>query len=149
MALYIPHSVFHLVRLLYVRPETFGPYYVNRAKESHKNMTLCLFFYLYSPELLRIVLWYKIPRRSALSIAIETTDRHVYHLLYRIWHKLQHSPAWYVLLWKVDYDDESHGEVTCRGRGETAGTSARTPAGRGARCAQPIMARHYLTSSKS
>ena len=28
MALYIPHSVFHLVRLLYVRPETFGPYYV-------------------------------------------------------------------------------------------------------------------------
>ena len=28
MALYIPHSIFHLVRLLYVRPETFGPYYV-------------------------------------------------------------------------------------------------------------------------
>ena len=29
MALYIPHSIFHLARLLYVRPETFGPYYVN------------------------------------------------------------------------------------------------------------------------
>ena len=29
MALYIPHSIFHLVRLLYVRPETFGPYYVH------------------------------------------------------------------------------------------------------------------------
>ena len=28
MALYIPHSVFHLARLLYVRPETFGPYYI-------------------------------------------------------------------------------------------------------------------------
>ena len=28
MALYIPHSIFHLVRLLYVRPKTFGPYYV-------------------------------------------------------------------------------------------------------------------------
>ena len=28
MALYIPHSIFHLERLLYIRPETFGPYYV-------------------------------------------------------------------------------------------------------------------------
>ena len=28
MALYIPHSIFRLARLLYVRPETFGPYYV-------------------------------------------------------------------------------------------------------------------------
>ena len=28
MALYIPHSIFHLARLLYVRRETFGPYYV-------------------------------------------------------------------------------------------------------------------------
>ena len=27
MALYIPHSIFHLARLLYVTPETFGPYY--------------------------------------------------------------------------------------------------------------------------
>ena len=29
MALYIPHSIFHLARLLYVRPETFGPNYVH------------------------------------------------------------------------------------------------------------------------
>ena len=29
MALYIPHSVFHLARLLYVRPENFGTYYVH------------------------------------------------------------------------------------------------------------------------
>ena len=28
MALYISHSTLHLARLLYVRPETFGPYYV-------------------------------------------------------------------------------------------------------------------------
>jgi hypothetical protein len=28
MALYIPHSIFHLAWLLYVRPETFEPYYV-------------------------------------------------------------------------------------------------------------------------
>ena len=28
MALYMPHSIFHLARLLYVRPENFGPYYV-------------------------------------------------------------------------------------------------------------------------
>ena len=31
MALYIPHSIFNLVRLLYVRPETFGPYYVEQV----------------------------------------------------------------------------------------------------------------------
>jgi hypothetical protein len=29
MALYIPHSIFHLALLLYVRPEAFGPYYVH------------------------------------------------------------------------------------------------------------------------
>ena len=28
MTLYTPHSIFHLARLLYVTPETFGPYYV-------------------------------------------------------------------------------------------------------------------------
>ena len=30
MALYIPRSIFHLVRLLYIRPETFGPTHVNK-----------------------------------------------------------------------------------------------------------------------
>ena len=34
MTLYIPHSIFHLARLLYVRPETFGPYYV-RVSNDH------------------------------------------------------------------------------------------------------------------
>ena len=40
MALYIPHSIFHLARLLYVRPETFGPYYVHR-EHSTNVMHLC------------------------------------------------------------------------------------------------------------
>ena len=31
MALYIRHSIFHMARLLYARPETFGPYYVMYA----------------------------------------------------------------------------------------------------------------------
>jgi hypothetical protein len=33
MALYIPHSILHLARLLYVRPETFGPYCVQHLVE--------------------------------------------------------------------------------------------------------------------
>ena len=37
MALYIPHSIFHLARLLYVRPENFGPYYVSKVKRSQKG----------------------------------------------------------------------------------------------------------------
>ena len=39
MALYIPHSIFHLARLLYVRPETFGPYYVSAR---HRMYLKCL-----------------------------------------------------------------------------------------------------------
>ena len=35
MALYIPHSIFHLALLLYVRPETFGPYYVYHIEYSY------------------------------------------------------------------------------------------------------------------
>ena len=42
MALYIPRSIFHLARLMYVRPETFGPtlviMYTNVAKH-----VLCLY----------------------------------------------------------------------------------------------------------
>ena len=37
MALYIPHSIFHLARLLYVRPETFGPDYVYGTMSAKKN----------------------------------------------------------------------------------------------------------------
>jgi hypothetical protein len=38
MALYIPHSIFHLARFLYVRPETFGPYYVRWKGELHTGV---------------------------------------------------------------------------------------------------------------
>ena len=44
MALYIPHSIFRLARLLYVRPENFGPYYVTKNQQS-KCLTR---IYLYS-----------------------------------------------------------------------------------------------------
>ena len=37
MALYIPHSILHLARLLYVRPETFGPYYVRMLYFASKS----------------------------------------------------------------------------------------------------------------
>ena len=44
MALYIPHSIFHLARLLYVRPETFGPYYVccSVFVHTHYHAVLCI-----------------------------------------------------------------------------------------------------------
>jgi len=42
MALYIPRSIFHLARLLYVRPETFGPTFVYAC-----IITGVLFTYLY------------------------------------------------------------------------------------------------------
>ena len=35
MALYVPHSIFHLARLLYVRQETFGPYYVTSVRGTY------------------------------------------------------------------------------------------------------------------
>jgi hypothetical protein len=38
MALYIPHSIFYLARPLYVRPETFGPYYVG-SQSVQRQMT--------------------------------------------------------------------------------------------------------------
>ena len=40
MALYIPHSIFYLARLLYVRPETFGPYYVFTSQMAINNSLL-------------------------------------------------------------------------------------------------------------
>ena len=46
MALYIPHSIFNLARLLYVRPEIFGPYYVYCMKrEGLTAMYLTLLFW--------------------------------------------------------------------------------------------------------
>ena len=66
MALYIPHSILHLARLLYVRPETFGPYCVsnnNRADNYKQHFAFkCLKFRQY--------LWvkfasiYRLPKRT-------------------------------------------------------------------------------------
>ena len=42
MALYIPHSIFHLPRLLYVRPETFGPYCVSTLCEHLRRVEVSL-----------------------------------------------------------------------------------------------------------
>ena len=49
MALYIPHSIFHLARLLYVMPETFGPYYAHTSNPDtvylRRDMRIhCYFF---------------------------------------------------------------------------------------------------------
>jgi hypothetical protein len=41
MALYIPHSIFHLARLLYVRPETFGSYYVGHSTDLYRLLVTC------------------------------------------------------------------------------------------------------------
>ena len=41
MELYIPHSIFHLARVLYVTPETFVPYYVCVLYLSQKKSDLC------------------------------------------------------------------------------------------------------------
>ena len=45
--LYIPHSIFNLARLLYVRPETSGPYYVwpNRAAASRSPCLRVVHFF--------------------------------------------------------------------------------------------------------
>ena len=40
MALYIPHSIFHSARLLYARPETFGPpYYVPKKNGCRSSLS--------------------------------------------------------------------------------------------------------------
>ena len=66
MALYIPHSIFHLARLLYVRLETFGPYYID-TQHSSRVENNCYFFsestksrFLYNNNnnnLLLLLLW--------------------------------------------------------------------------------------------
>ena len=44
MALYIPHSIFHLARLLYVRPEMFGPYYVYYIQKRFLKKKTCALY---------------------------------------------------------------------------------------------------------
>ena len=49
MALYIPHCIFLLARLLYVKPETFGPYYVVHSPLSHTSLTFEYFLFVSIP----------------------------------------------------------------------------------------------------
>ena len=51
MALYIPHSIFHLARLLYVRPETFGPYCVWFKSSWVKGLSAGVYSILTGPRL--------------------------------------------------------------------------------------------------
>ena len=53
MALYIPQGIFHLARLLYVRPETFGPYYVCTDVRMHAYMYICMYVHMYVRMYLR------------------------------------------------------------------------------------------------
>ena len=55
MALCIPHSVFHLARLLYVRPENFGPYYgslalLNTTCKNLKKLRTTFFCVIFSVQ---------------------------------------------------------------------------------------------------
>ena len=45
MALYIPHSVFHLARILYVRPENPGPHYVYAVQQDTQSSLLIEFIH--------------------------------------------------------------------------------------------------------
>ena len=60
MALYIPHSIFHLARLLYVRPETFGPYYVHWKHTWGKNSIMtpvqCIFIIYNSTKFCKLLI---------------------------------------------------------------------------------------------
>ena len=47
MALHVPHSIFHLARLLYVRPETFGTYYVYPVQNMSVSPFHCSEFVMY------------------------------------------------------------------------------------------------------
>ena len=47
MALYIPHSILHLARLLYVRPGTFEPYYGVRFPTNFPSIWSCMLILRY------------------------------------------------------------------------------------------------------
>ena len=65
MALYIPHSIFHLARLLYVRPETFGPYYV--GLDFVYNFSLKKNFHYINRDTLRLATFFQKGTRTKIS----------------------------------------------------------------------------------
>ena len=69
MALYIPYSIFHLARLLYVRPETFGPYYVCQAGNFWTLLRTCR-------EWLQNITWTHAEDKDSIRLkSLSETDR--------------------------------------------------------------------------
>jgi hypothetical protein len=63
MALYIPHSIFHLARLLYVRLETFAPYYVFPLLEAaNVSFVIIKSLFFYVPCLIYVLRVFRICR---------------------------------------------------------------------------------------
>ena len=82
-------------------------------RECHKIMTMCLWSILTWITRYYNIIW---TTRFVLWISNETTDKHVYHLPYRMAQPAP-QPCVIRLLWKVDYDDESQGVVSVVGWG--------------------------------
>jgi hypothetical protein len=45
--IYIPHSIFHLAWLLYVRPEMFEPCYTHGKRKGPSGVSICINIYKY------------------------------------------------------------------------------------------------------
>ena len=84
MALYIPHSIFHLARLLYVRPETSGPYYVYQLAKGKHNYTFKFATLIYR-----------------LQTYMQSRDKQ--HYLFRITDFTRHTHQGYSSIWTVVY----------------------------------------------
>jgi len=51
MALYILRSIYHLARILYVRPKTFGPHHVTYSNNNNNNnIIIIIIIYLLSQQ---------------------------------------------------------------------------------------------------
>ena len=72
MALYIPHSIFHLARLLYVRPETFGPYYVYcKMIHSPYNIKLQWDYFMQYKNVLVILIFFLFAQSEELQLRLK------------------------------------------------------------------------------
>ena len=85
MALYIPHSIFHLARLSYVRPETFGPYYVRMV-----NFRRHIFFFWQGQNTICL----KDKRFGKLHSSDQLNPRHVKPCYPHVVLINMHSSAW-------------------------------------------------------
>ena len=72
MALCIPHSIFHLAWLLYVRSETFGPYYVRRRSCTQQRQVKD--FEVWDIDILRAVIKEVLPHFQNSKSSVNTAD---------------------------------------------------------------------------